>query len=170
MESSRTSGLAPRALACAALALGAGCGEYFHPTETARVDGSVDVVARDAPPAAVYHGCVAAMFVDRSDAASDRTVAFGTVGAMASLTFRPKCITIAAGQSVTFMGAFGTHPLSPGTGPATTGEGSPANPIPATNSGASLTVRFPAVGTYPYFCTQHVLVGMAGVVNVRPAD
>ncbi len=144
----------------------AGCGDYFNPVETRRVDASNDAASDVPADAAVFHGCTADRFVDRTAPGADRTVTFGTMAA--PLEYAPKCITIAAGQSVTFQGAFSVHPLAPGENSAARNAGTPGNPIPDVASGASAVVRFPAAGTFPYFCTQHVAAGMAGVVRVRP--
>ena len=129
----------------------------------------------DDTPAPAVNGCAAADFVDRSAASAARTVGFGGAEGSGPLAYSPRCITVAAGQAVTFTGsgasAFGGHPLSPGTAsagstPPNPRGGSPGNPIPRTTDGMSITVTFPAAGTYPYYCELHE-PGMAGVVVVR---
>ncbi|MFO0626864.1 MAG: plastocyanin/azurin family copper-binding protein [Polyangiales bacterium] len=130
-----------------------GCGSYFSPTPTPR---------RDAGGDAAVHGCEPARFVDRSDAAADRTVSFGGAVGMA---FSPPCLTVAAGQSVRFAGMFAVHPLRPGVvGQSGSGAGSP---IPDTTAGEAVSVTFPAAGVFPFHCGVHGAMGMVGVVRVQ---
>ncbi len=112
-----------------------------------------------------FNGCGDADFVDRTAAGADRTVAFGS-GAN-PFAYAPKCITVAAGQAVTFMGDLAVHPLSPGTSPAATTAGTAGNPIARTGTGNMVRVTFASAGTYPYFCELHYAGGMVGVVRVR---
>jgi plastocyanin len=146
-----------RLLFWCALTAAAGCGEYFSPRETERLSA-------DGSP--IFFACLPERFEDRSAAGAERVVAFGV--APTPFVYAPKCMRIAAGQSVTFRGAFGTHPLTPGAGPMARMAGSPGNPVPETSAGMSIDVRFMAPGVYPYFCSQHVAAGMAGVIEVRP--
>lgn len=111
---------------------------------------------------APLNGCDTAAFVDRTATTAIRTVGFGNPG----FTYSPKCILIAAGQSVTFSGAFTSHPLRPGVG-ANAAAGSPNNPIMSTSTGTSAMFTFPAAGTYPYNCSTHDGSGMNGVVRVQ---
>lgn len=112
-----------------------------------------------------FNGCTNTAYVDRSGGSAMRTIEFGKTG----LTYTPKCMIVAAGQTVTFDGAFTMHPLAPGDlGNATSG--SPNNPIKEVGSGTSTTVTFSTPGTYPYHCTFHSQAGgggMTGVVHVR---
>ncbi len=118
------------------------------------------------PPASPgLNGCPDTAFVDRSAAGADRTVSFGT-GA-AAFAYAPRCITVAAGQAVTFRGDFAVHPLSPGTSPSARDAGVGANPITRRDTGNEAQVTFASAGTYPYFCEYHYAGGMAGVVRVR---
>jgi len=112
-----------------------------------------------------FNGCSDSNFVDRTAATADRTVAFGT-GA-AAFAYTPKCITVAAGQTVTFMGDLAVHPLAPGTSPAAMDAGTAGNPIARTNTGTMARVTFASAGTYPYFCEFHYAGGMVGAVRVR---
>jgi plastocyanin len=152
----------------------AGCGDFFNPQETPRVQ-AMDVAhnSHDATNGetgvsenTVFHGCMPENFVDRSAPGAARTLTFG--GAM--FAFDPKCMTIAAGQTVTFTGNFSFHPLSRGINPTPEGlaAGTPGNPIPTTTSGNTISVSFPRAGTFPYFCALHLSNGMAGVIVVRP--
>ena len=74
---------------------------------------------------------------------------------------------IAPGETVSFLGNFSVHPMSPGTSPNSTDAGSTNSPIAATDTGTSLSVTFLVAGVYPYFCQMHYAAGMAGVVLVQ---
>lgn len=117
--------------------------------------------------AETFNGCTEEMFVDRTAASASRAVGFGGVGGSGSLDYSPKCILVAAGQTVTFNGAFDAHPLSPGSTPSLRTAGSANNPVRRTSTGSTVTVTYPTAGTYPYFCEAHYAVGMTGVVRVR---
>jgi plastocyanin len=126
----------------------------------------------DTPPptdnpggAASLNGCDEADYADRTDAAMDRRIGFGSALNSPAFGYSPACITISVGQSVTFVGNFASHPLVPGT--VSGGGASANNPIQAQRSGsADYMVSFPTAGSYPYFCDVHK-PGMAGVVRVR---
>jgi plastocyanin len=158
---------------CVAILMLVGCGEFFNPQETPRVQAMDAHGAHDAAngetgmsESTVFHGCTQESFVDRSASGAARTITFG--GAM--FVFDPKCMTITAGQTVTFTGNFSFHPLTPGINPTPGGltAGTPGNPIPATSSGNTVSVSFPRAGTFPYFCALHLSNGMAGVIVVKP--
>jgi plastocyanin len=110
-----------------------------------------------------FNGCDTAQFQDRTAAGAMRTVTFG--GGLGN-AYSPKCILIAAGQSVTFSGSFAGHPLRPGVGANATA-GSANNPITSTSAGTTAMFTFPAAGTYPYNCVLHDGGGMNGVVRVQ---
>lgn len=113
-------------------------------------------------PLVIAQGCEG-KFEDRSDASADRKIeAFG-------VSWKPPCMEIAAGQSITWAVDFTTHPLHRGTR-ADENAGSPDNPIPNSDSGANATVTFPAPGLYPYYCVYHATPdgkGMVGLVRVK---
>jgi plastocyanin len=85
----------------------------------------------------------------------------------ATAAYNPKCLKIDAGDMVTFMGNFGTHPLSPSTkrGDLT------GSPITHTSIGTSKAFTFAAPGYFAYFCDFHGpsdgAAGMVGVVWVE---
>jgi len=86
--------------------------------------------------------------------------------------FSPSCLSISAGQSVTFFGdatqgaTFAFHPLRPGG--ANGGDpGTAGNPIAAQNSGSTYSVVFPSAGTFGYFCQSHEAMGMYGAIQVK---
>lgn len=111
-----------------------------------------------------FNGCTTPDYVDGSAEGFDRTVLVGDAG----LSFTPKCLRIAAGQSVAFDGSFTAHPIAPGN-PEDHQAGSPDSPITATTSGSSVTFTFPSAGTFPYYCMLHGFgdgMGMAGVIHV----
>ena len=115
------------------------------------------------------NGCTDAMFLDRTGGSSSRVVGFGGSNGSGVFTYSPRCMTIAAGQSVTFTGDFSAHPLSPGTGPMATDAGSTGNPIPRQDSNTVPTVRvgFLSAGDSPDFCVSHSAAGRVGVIRVR---
>ena len=146
-------------LVAASLPLWIGCGD-FTPVQTPLVHGG------DGGVGVSLNGCAPELFVDRTAAGADRTVGFGGEHGSGGFSFSPKCLTIAAGQDVTWVGAFSTHPLTRGV-PGNTSGGDAGNPIPTTMTGTSVTVSFPRPGTYPYVCGMHAFLGMTGVVVVR---
>lgn len=148
-----------RCLVVASLPLWIGCGD-FTPVQTPLVHGDGGAAG------ATLNGCTPEMFVDRSAADASRTVGFGGENGSGGFSFAPKCLTIAAGQDVTWAGAFASHPLTRGV-PGDTNGGTAGNPIPTTMTGTSVTVNFPRPGTYPYVCGMHAFLGMTGVVVVR---
>lgn len=133
-----------------------GCGGDASPTPSSSMD---------------FNGCTDSAFVDRTAAGASRVVGFAGIGGSTTFGYAPKCMTIAVGQTVTFMGAssFGVHPLAPGTSPSNATAGSPNNPIPRLSDGSMTmtTVTFPAAGTFPYLCQAHFQAGMVGVIRVR---
>ena len=140
-----------------------GCDQSNTGNMNVDISMAVDMAtAVDMAGPAPLNGCDTAAFVDRTAAAAIRTVSFGNAG----FTYSPKCILIAAGQSVTFSGMFTSHPLRPGVG-ANAAAGSANNPIMSTVSGSTAMFTFPAAGTYPYNCSTHDGSGMNGVVKVQ---
>jgi plastocyanin len=133
--------------------------------------GAASGCGTDAEPGS-FNDCPASAFVDRSAAGAARTIGYGGAAGSALFTYAPRCITIAAGQTVTFTGgttsSFGVHPLAPGVLDSPRA-GSANNPIPRTTDGNTrdLTVTFPTAGTYPYICEAHAAGGMTGVVRVQ---
>jgi plastocyanin len=115
-------------------------------------------------PAPALNGCAPTMFVNGS---SPAVVSFGGASGSPLFGYAPACLRITAGESVTFMGDFSVHPMSPGSSPTMTTTGSPNNPIKPADSGSSSSVTFPTAGMYPYFCQMHYAAGMAGVVLVQ---
>ncbi len=120
--------------------------------------------AADAPVAVpVLNDCAAAAYVDRTADAAERTIVpRGTTG------YTPRCLTVRAGQSVTFAMSFTTHPLNPGVPHGSSAGATSPNPIEAQRAGDSYTVTFAGAGFYPFHCNTHGHVGMAGVVRVLP--
>lgn len=100
------------------------------------------------------------------DALESTTVEIGFGGANGSgvFAYAPDCVRVRVGTRVQFVGDFATHPLSPGRAPGEPLEN--ANPIPRTQTGASLGVVFSAPGTFPYICDYHYAGGMRGAVIV----
>ena len=118
------------------------------------------------PALGTVNGCAPGDFVPAGSAAKVQ------YGDPIGLAFSPKCLGIAAGQSVTFFGdttqgsTFFVHPLRPG-GANGSDPGAAGNPIVAQSGGSTYTVTFPAAGTYGYFCLSHEGMGMYGAVQVK---
>jgi plastocyanin len=111
------------------------------------------------------HGCDASKYADRSAAAADRRIGFGTALESPALGYSPACMTITAGQSVTFVGSFSTHPLAPGEFQGN--RGTLPTPIERRTSGQEDAVfTFSSPGLYPYYCESHAPT-MVGVIRVR---
>jgi len=76
----------------------------------------------------------------------------------------PRCSKIDAGQSVTFSGDFGAHPLVPGL--VKGGGMQMGNPIPSVSSGNDpVEVTFPEAGAWGFYCDFHE-PAMSGAVLV----
>lgn len=179
-------------LVLALLPLLAGCGDMAHDaTDAASHEGHdaadvgmTDVGAATDQPTAVDVGtadpdagaaadatatvpllndCAASAYVDRTGDGDERTVVpRGTTG------YTPRCLTVRAGQTVTFSMSFTTHPLVPGV-PHGSGAGATTpTPIEAQRAGTTYAVAFAGAGFYPFYCNVHGHVGMAGVVRVVP--
>jgi plastocyanin len=111
------------------------------------------------------NGCTSSSFTSASDAGT-ATINFG--GGLGN-NYNPKCLAVAHGRPVTWMGDFGVHPLRQGLAPSQQGgpdAGSPNSPIQSTSSGSTATFTFPTPGVYPYFCSAHESQGMFGAVEV----
>ncbi len=105
------------------------------------------------------NGCTAADFAanDLSAAGAARVITFPTGAAPAQYT--PACITIAAGQTVTWNGAFASHPLQQSGG-------DPTMWITTTSTGTTVNFGFPVGGTYGFDCQFHPSV-MKGAIFVK---
>lgn len=106
--------------------------------EPARADGAVQ-------------GCE--QFVKRTDPNADRQLSWGF-----SISLDPeRCMEVAVGQQVTWVGSFGTHPLD-------AEEGDVPNPIAQHQDGVA---TFNTPGTFGYVCGFHPV--MKGAVRVVAA-
>lgn len=106
--------------------------------------------------------CTAAEIVDLSGASESRTLTIDANG------IRPRCLRIAAGQSVTF-NVLALQPVWPGT-PERLWDGSAPNPIrPMDVAPDQRSFTFPAVGDFLYRCTScpQVTSTSQGLVRVR---
>lgn len=123
------------------------------PPRDAAVGGSDAEIGVDAE-APVVQECLT--FLDRSAAQADRTLAWNfDLGDSAE-----RCLQIAAGQSVTWSGAFRWHPLSALGGDL-------PSPIPgAYPDEGDHTLAFPVSGTYGFICEVHT--EMRGAIRVVP--
>jgi plastocyanin len=76
---------------------------------------------------------------------------------------------IAAGQTVSFSGAFEEHPLVGGEVVGFDAIPDPSSPITPTSTGTMKGVLFEDGGVYPFYCDFHgVTQGMVGAVLVNP--
>jgi plastocyanin len=87
------------------------------------------------------------------------TIVFGVAG----LTYQPACIKIKTGTTVTFSGAFTSHPLAGGTA----GTLDATSPIKETLTGTSAMFTFATAGTFPYYCEDHFASKMEGAIFVQ---
>lgn len=123
-------------------------------------DAGVVVTDAGAGPAAcgtTFASC--STFEDRTAAGASRTINF------VPNQYTPRCLRIKAGQTVTFSGAFGSHPLQGACG------ASAVLPASQLDTGSTATFTFSTAGLYGYFCTFHGSStggGMAGAIQVDP--
>lgn len=75
--------------------------------------------------------------------------------------FSPRCLTIRAGQTVTFMARFSSHPLIQRE------DSTLPNPIPTVQEGSSASVKFDCPGDYNFSCRTHQ-DNMEGSIRVVP--
>jgi plastocyanin len=99
-----------------------------------------------------FAGC--STWTDATAPGAGRTISFG------SFFYSPACLKIAAGQTVTFSGSFGSHPLSP--------QCQAMSVMGNVNSGTVLQYTFTAPGFYNYQCGFHGGLGMQGNIWVVP--
>lgn len=90
-------------------------------------------------------------FEDHRVPGDDRTITW-------ELTVVPRCMIIAKGQSVTWLGSLSQHPL-------TSKGGDTPTPIELISTGASATIGFQDLGDYGFVCVYHR--AMQGVIRVR---
>ena len=118
-----------------------------------------DAMSDAAPPGAI-NDCTLMSALDRTELADQRVVDFG------GTLYTPKSMKIHVGQSVTWSGDFGFHPLRPGLIVNGVRTAQANNPIPPTSNGASVRVTFTTAGQYGYYCDNHWDVGMRGAIFV----
>jgi plastocyanin len=110
------------------------------------------------------NGCKASDYEDRSAEDADRTVLIAAEG----VVYTPRCMTVAAGQTVHWEGRLSAHPMSPGNSD-NEAAGSRGNPIVPTSTGDGVDFTFENAGTFPYYCEVHSSgagSGMAGAIYV----
>ena len=142
------------------------CGCWPSDLHRITVDAAADAAVPTALDAAgdlgfPFQGLAPCLFASDYDH-SATTVAFG---GQLGTRFSPKCLTVAAGTTVTFSGAFDTHPLIPSI------RGTPSSPIVTTTTGSIQAFTFAHPGFFPYYCGRHGDSsggGMSGVVEVTP--
>jgi plastocyanin len=137
---------------------GTDAGTHDAGSADAGTDAGTADAGSDAGTASL-NGCTT--YADHTGTSDARAIAF------ANFQYTPPCMKILAGQTVTFSGSFGGHPLMPGVPSSTTGTSSSNNPITATNTGSTLAVAFPTAGSYAYYCNFHFGNGMYGAIEVQ---
>ncbi len=133
-------------------------------TDTAVADSADSTATTDSGAAD------AADAVDTKDAAGTvHTVQVGQSG----FTFTPSTLTIAAGDTVTWVFDSLGHTVTSGTGGVADGKFcSPSDTNCAggvtSASGTTYSHVFGVAGSYPYFCAVHFASGMTGTITVTP--
>jgi plastocyanin len=110
----------------------------------------------------VVNGCQQGDYVDQT-AGGLHHVEFGNA---LGIQYVPRCLIVSPGQTVSFIGNMGPHPLSHGAVGGTDPGDSP-NPIFDITAGSGVTVTFPDRGYFPYHCVVHAGLGMTGTVLVK---
>lgn len=143
----------------------AACGDSTTPpaNDAGGSDSGAPVDAPTAGPAT--HECEDADFVDRTAGADGSRTIMATPAAFA---FDQPCMTVRAGQSLTFAWDFAAHPLAAGVAPGHPGDSAEPTPIEGQTTGSTYTVAFPTAGDYAFYCSTHFHSGMLGVVRVVP--
>jgi len=103
------------------------------------------------------NGCTDADYDDLTAATATREIEN-----KGSTAYKPACIIINEGQSVTFKVNQTEHPTEAGKKDGTL-DASPNSPIADVVDGTPIT--FPTAGNFPYFCTIHA--PMLGVIRVK---
>jgi plastocyanin len=139
-----------------------GCGSDNAPERVDAPSAPQDTIV-DSPADAIelLNGCALAMAVDRTAPGADRTIQFPDE------YYAPRCTRIRVGQTVTWTGEFGEHPLAPGILRSNMVIEQPGTPIPTISSGSSASVTFDVEGAWAFYCISHP-PGMSGVVYVEP--
>lgn len=146
----------PTPILCASLFALASC-SCPNPSGAGSADGGGGT--DDAAAAMPVNGCTAADFAanDRRAESAARVIAFPSTPAPGPYT--PRCITVSAGQTVTWNGDFASHPLEQFGG-------NESSWIAPTNRGSTANFVFPVAGVYGFRCTAHP-AAMQGAVLVR---
>ncbi|KFE69205.1 hypothetical protein [Hyalangium minutum] len=108
-------------------------------------------------------GCTPQDFVDASADSAERVVRFGNE---LGNRYSPRCLSIAAGQTVSFQGPFQTYGLMPGV-PASISTGAPFTPITYVFFSDRKDFTFPLAGDFIYSNGLYAAVGMTGMIRVR---
>jgi plastocyanin len=137
-----------------------------HSTDTVTADQAVVTdgpATRDGAAIPMLNDCTPGEYIERIAADAERVIRpRGNTG------YDPRCVVVRMGQSVTFEMNFSVHPLTAGIPHGPTAGAAMPNPIGMATSGMTHVVSFAAQGFYPFYCTVHGHVGMAGVVRVVP--
>lgn len=125
--------------------------------------GEIGETCDAGPAGAAICGCTLATAVDLTGL-MEVTVPF-------TGKYNPRCMKATPGVTVTWTGNFLAHPLLPSSCAGDVAD-NPVHDVDDPNK-TSLSITFPAVGTFPYYCPDHANdvpspAGMCGVVYVVP--
>ena len=109
------------------------------------------------------NGCTEATAEDHTADAMVAIAFGGTTG----FAYSPPCIKVNAGATVTFNGAFISHPLEPGEVKCNAPTVDMSSPIKETTTGMTASFMLPTAGTYPFYCGEHFAAGMKGAIFVK---
>jgi len=123
-------------------------------------EGDAGDAGGDGGDGGALNGCTASDFAanDHTAAGDLRLVAFPESPTPAQ--YRPPCMRIRTGQTVTWLGDLASHPLTPHG--ATGG-----SPIGSVSSGTSAAFTFSTPGVYGFACAHHP-AQMLGAIDVVP--
>ncbi len=96
------------------------------------------------------------------------------VGPDGTFTFTPDNLTIQVGETVEWTWASGGHNVVSGNSSNCAADGRFCSPedsncaqTPTSSQGAVYSHTFTAAGAFPYFCSVHCSLGMAGMITVQ---
>ncbi len=94
-------------------------------------------------------------------------VTIAVAGGQLGDRYQPRCVSVAVGTRVVFLGDLALHPLAGGA--VVDGEAyrDPSSAVPYASAGSQAAFVPLAAGVYPFFCQVHWVLGMSGAVIVR---
>ena len=93
-------------------------------------------------------------------------IVFG--GTDPGLAYEPRCVSVSVGDTVTWTGDFGIHPIVGGYIDGMDKVPDTSSPIGGAAAGSmELMVTFTEAGVFPFYCNPHGPFGMNGAVKVE---